>query len=74
MRVLPSGTLSSTLDLATFALAYRSWKCVIDLAGQGWCLVRDKLDCHRSTKLTMPPSSDSRPLVYDSNRQALSTA
>jgi len=35
---------------------------------------RDKLDRRRSTKLTVPPSSDARPLVYHSDRQALSTA
>ena len=35
---------------------------------------RDKLDRRRSTKLTIPPSSDARPLVYHSDRQALSTA
>ena len=35
---------------------------------------RDKLDSRRSTKFTVPPSSDARPLVYHSNHQALSTA
>ena len=35
---------------------------------------RDKLDSCRSIKLTVSPSSDARPLVYDSNHQALSTA
>ena len=35
---------------------------------------RDKLDRRRSTKLTLPPSSDARPLVYHSNHQAVSTA
>jgi len=34
----------------------------------------DKLDRHRSTKLTTPPSSDACPLVYHSNHQAVSTA
>ena len=34
---------------------------------------RDKLDRRQSAKLTVPPSSDSRPLVYQSNYQALST-
>ena len=33
-----------------------------------------KLDCRRSTKLTIPPSSDARPLVYRSSHQALFTA
>ena len=37
-------------------------------------LQRDKLDRPRSAKLTIPPSSDARPLVHHSNRQALSTA
>ena len=36
---------------------------------------RDKLDLRRrSTKLTIPSSSDARPLVYRSNHRALSTA
>ena len=34
----------------------------------------EKLDRRRSAKLTIPPSSDARPLVYHSNQQALSTA
>jgi len=34
---------------------------------------RDKLDRRRSTKLTVPPSSDARPLVYHGDRQARST-
>ena len=34
----------------------------------------DKLDRRRSAKLTVPQSSDARPLVYHSDRQALSTA
>jgi len=33
-----------------------------------------KLDRRRSAKLTIPPSFDSRPLVYHNDRQALSTA
>jgi len=36
-------------------------------------VVRDKLDCCQSAKLTIPPSSDSRPLVCHFDRQALST-
>jgi len=35
---------------------------------------RDKLDRRRSTKLTVPPSSDSQPLVYHSDRQGMSTS
>ena len=38
------------------------------------CSERDKLDCRRTTKLTIPPSSDARPLVYHSDRQAPATA
>jgi len=34
----------------------------------------DKLSRRRTAKLTIPPSSDSRPLVYHSDHQALSTA
>ena len=33
LMVLPSGTLTQTLDLENFATAYRSSKCVIDLGG-----------------------------------------
>ena len=50
--------------------AYLSSKRVIDLAGQGGRSERDKLNRRRSTKLTVPPSSDSRLLVYHSNHQA----
>jgi len=35
---------------------------------------RDKLHRRRSTKLTIPPSSDAHPLAYHSNHEALSTA
>jgi len=35
---------------------------------------RDKLNRRRSSRLTIPPSFDSRPLIYHSNRRALSTA
>ena len=64
IRVLTSGILSKTLDLENFSLAYRSSRCVIDLAREGWTLICDKLDRHRSTKSTVPPSSDSRPLQF----------
>jgi len=56
------------------ATAYRSSKRVIDLARHGGHPERDKLDRRRSTKLTVPPSSDARPLVYHTIREALSTA
>jgi len=74
ITVLLSRTLSQTPDLQNFASAYRSSKRVIDLAWQGGCSERDKLDRRRSAKLTVPPSSDARPLVYHSSHQALSTA
>ena len=64
IRVLTSGILSKTPDLENFSLAYRSSRCVIDLAREGWTLICDKLDRHRSTKSTVPPSSDSRPLQF----------
>jgi len=62
------------LLLRNFASVYRSSKSVIVLARHGGRSERDKLDRRRSTKLTMPPSSDARPLVYHNNHQALSTA
>jgi len=70
IRVLPSGTLPQTLyfECKNIVTKHRSSKCVINLAQS------DKLDCRRSTKLTIPPSSDARPLVYHSDHQALSTA
>jgi len=74
VRVLPSGTLSQSPDLENFVPTYRSWKRVVDLARHGGRSERDKLDRRRSTKLTVPPSSDARPVVYRSDRQALSTA
>jgi len=65
IRVLPSGTLLQTLDLENFATAYRSSKQrVINLARQGGRPERDKLVRRRSAKLTVPSSSDARPLVY----------
>ena len=36
MRLLPSGTLSQTLDIENYASAYRWSKRVIDLARQRW--------------------------------------
>jgi len=66
IRVRPSGTLSKTADLGHFASAYRSSKHVIEC---------DKLDRRRSTELTIPPSSDARPLQFSTrDRRALSTA
>jgi len=57
IRALFSGTLSQNLDLENFASACQLSKRVIDLGGRS---ERDKLDSRRSTKLTIPPSSDSR--------------
>ena len=75
IRVLPSGTLFQTPDFKKFAWAYRSSKRVIDLARERRTRSEsDKLGRRRSKKLTVPPSSDARPLVYYSNHQALSTA
>jgi len=75
IRALASATLSRTPDLQNFASVYRSSKRVIDLARERWTHTQcDKLDRRLSTKLIMPSSSDARPLVYHSNRQALSTA
>jgi len=67
IRVLLSGTLPQTLDLENFATIGRSLKRVIHLAPEKWQL---KLGRRRSTKLTIPASSDSRPLVYHSDCQA----
>jgi len=66
--------VTRTLQSENFASAYRPSKRVINLARERWTLRCDKLDRRRSTKLTVPPSSDARPLVYHSNCQALSTA
>jgi len=41
---------------------------------EGGCSGHDKLDSYRSTKLTVPPSSDNRLLVYHSIHKALSSA
>jgi len=73
MRVLPSATLSQTLELEHFASAYRSSKRVVDLARQAGP-ERDKLNHCQSAMLTISSSSKNLPLVYHSNRQALSAA
>ena len=68
-------TLSQTPELQNFASAYRSPKRLIDLGRERWTPERDKLDRRPSTKLTIPPSSESRPLqLITCDRQALSTA
>jgi len=71
IRVLPSGTLFQSPDLEKFASAYRS---CYRLSSTRWTPSTDKLDRRRSIKLTISPSSGSRPLVYHSNHQALSAA
>ena len=53
--------------------AVMCYQCVIKLARQRGRSECDKLDHRRSAKLTVPPSSDARPLIYRSDRQALST-
>jgi len=64
------GTLSQTPDLKISHRHIDRQTCY----RQGGRSERDKLDRRRSAKLTIPPSSDSRPLVYHSNHQALSIA
>jgi len=74
---LDSGTLLHTLDLENSAMTGQSLKSVIKLHGsseKGGRSQRDKLEHRRSTKLTIPPSSNTRPLVYHSDCQALFTA
>ena len=61
--VLSFGTWSLTPDFTNFVMAYRSSKRAIILARErGGRSQRDKLDRRRSTKLTIPLSSDARPL------------
>jgi len=57
-----------------FLLRHIDRRNVLLTARRGGHPERDKLDRRRSAKLTVPPNSDSRPLVYHSNYQALSTA
>jgi len=54
ITVLPSGTLSLTPDLNSFATARRSSKRVINKGGRS---EHDKLDRRRSAELTIPPST-----------------
>ena len=55
------GTLSQTSDLEYFATAYLSSKSVINFGGRS---ERDKLGRRSSTQLTIPTSSDARPLQF----------
>ena len=73
IRVHYSGTLSQNPDLENFTMAYRSSKHVINL-DKGGRSEHDKLDRRWSTRLTVPPSSDSRPLVYHTNKLCLQDA
>jgi len=60
-----SGLWKFTFGVSIVETCYR-------LSWQRWD--RNKLDRRRSTKLTIPSSSDARPLVNHSNHQAVSTA
>ena len=73
IRALPSGTVSQTVDLEKIFLRYIDRRNVLSILLDER-LECDKLDRRRLTKLTIPPSSDARPLVYRSNHRALSTA
>ena len=60
LRVLPSGTFPQTLDLKYFAKAKR----VISLARERWTYVQAVINWTVVGQLiTMPPSSNSQPLV-----------
>ena len=66
--VLPSGTFPQTLDLKYFAKA----KCVISLARGRWTYVQAVINWTVVGQLiTMPPSSNSQPLVYHSDHQVI---
>jgi len=56
------GTLSKTPDSENFATAYRSRKVLSTQLEKGGRSERDKLERRQSSKLTMPSSSDARPL------------
>ena len=60
--------LAMAMCLSVCPTASVTSRCSVERAG------RIELDRRRSTKLTTPPSSDARRLVYHSDRQALSTA
>jgi len=68
-----SGTLSQTPDVKNLLRRIDRRNVLSTLLDKGGRSERNKLDRRRSAKLTIPPSSDVRPLVYHSNRQALST-
>ena len=62
MSILSSvGRCPKLRTLKNFTTSYRSSKRVINLARERW-RPSDKLGRRRSTKLTLPPSSDARPL------------
>jgi len=68
-----SGTLSQTPDVKNLLRRIDRRNVLSTLLDKGGRSERNNLDRRRSAKLTIPPSSDVRPLVYHSNRQALST-
>ena len=85
MKVLPSGTLSETLDSDNFAKAYWSSKRAVCqsilIAETCYQPSFKKIDTHSVMNWTVisqliwqQPICDDRPLVYHSDRQALSTA
>jgi len=67
IRVLPSETCPRLWNLK-----FRHSRSIVNLPrDKGGRSERDKLDRRLSAKLTVPLSSDARPLVYHSDRQAL---
>ena len=64
-KALFSGNLSQTPELEKILLKYIDRRNVLSTELEtGGRSERDKLDRRRPTKLTIPPSSDARPLVY----------
>ena len=74
IEVLPSGTLPQTLVSKKIRYDIDRRNVLSTKLDKGGRSERDKLDRRRSTELTIPPSCYGRPLVYDSDRQAVSTA
>jgi len=69
IRVLPSGTLSRTPDIQKILLRHTDRRnALLTLLEKGGRSEHDKLDRRRSTKLIIPPSSDSRPLQFTCDR------
>ena len=75
IRVLPSGTLSQTPDLENLLRRIDRQNVLSTQLEKRGCSERNKQDRRRSTKLTVPPNFDARPLQFiTGDRQALSTA